>query len=268
VESARRHDKWADGDRYEPYVGRWSRRVAQTFVEWLGVPPDRDWLDVGCGTGALSGAILDQAQPRSLAGVDASAGFVEHVRARLGSERARFETGDAQSLKLAAASVDVTVSGLVLNFVPQPERAVAEMRRVVRPGGVVGTYVWDYAERMELMRCFWDAAAALDPAAEALDEGSRFPLCRPEPLARLFAEAGLAGIEIRAIDVATVFRDFDDYWTPFLGGQGPAPGYALSLDDARRSALRERIRSRLPISEDGSIHLTARAWAVRGEAAR
>jgi SAM-dependent methyltransferase len=268
VEPSERHDKWADGDRYEPYVGRWSRRVAQSFLDWLAVPQDKDWLDVGCGTGALSGTILERADPRSLTGVDPSPGFVEYSKARLGSARARFEMGDAQSLPLAAASVDAVVSGLVLNFVPQPARAVAEMRRVARPGGVIGAYVWDYAEGMELMRCFWDAAVALDPAALELDEGPRFPICRPEPLSQLFAEAGLAGVETRAIDVATVFRDLDDYWKPFLGGQGPAPGYAVSLDDKHRGALRERIRSRLPISQDGSIHLMARAWAVRGEAAR
>ena len=268
MEPSQRHDKWADGDRYEPYVGRWSRRVAQAFLDWLAVPQDRDWLDVGCGTGALSGTILERANPRSLTGVDASPGFVEYSKARLGSERARFEPGDAQALPLAAASVDAVVSGLVLNFVPQPARAVAEMRRVARPGGVIAAYVWDYAERMELMRCFWDAAVALDPAAQDLDEGSRFPICRPEPLAQLFAEAGLQRVETHAIDVPTVFRDFDDYWKPFLGGQGPAPGYALSLDEARRGALRERLHSRLPVSEDGSIQLVARAWAVRGEAAR
>ena len=268
MEASERHDKWADGDRYEPYVGRWSRRVAQAFLDWLAVPQDRDWLDVGCGTGALSATILERAGPRSLTGVDPSPGFVEYSKARLGSERGHFEMGDAQSLPLAAASVDAVVSGLVLNFVPQPARAVAEMLRVARPGGVIGAYVWDYAEGMELVRCFWDAAVALDHAAQELDEGPRFPLCRPEPLARLFAGAGLAGVETRAIDVPTVFRDFDDYWKPFLGGQGPAPGYAVSLDEEHRGALRERIQSRLPISQDGSIHLMARAWAVRGEAAR
>jgi SAM-dependent methyltransferase len=268
VDSPRRHDKWAAGDLYEPYVGRWSRLVAHAFLDWLAVPPDRDWLDVGCGTGALSATILERARPRSLRAVDPSPGFVEYAKARLGSERARVEVGDAQALPLAAASVDAVVCGLVLNFVPQPPRALAEMRRVARTGGILAAYVWDYAERMELMRHFWDAAVALDPAARPLDEGPRFPLCRPEPLAQLFAEAGLQRVEARAIDVPTVFRDFDDYWQPFLGGQGPAPGYALSLDEPRRTALRERIRSRLPVGQDGSIHLMARAWAVRGEAAR
>jgi SAM-dependent methyltransferase len=151
-----------------------------------------------------------------------------------------------------------------LNFVPQPQRAVAEMARVVRPGCIVAAYVWDYAAKMELMRYFWDAAVALDPAAKELDEGRRFPLCQPKALAELFAQAGLSEVEVRPTDVATDFRDFDDYWSPFLGGQGPAPGYAVSLSEERRATLRERIRSELPIAKDGSIHLIARAWAARG----
>ena len=156
------------------------------------------------------------------------------------------------------------VSGLVLNFVPEPARAVAEMARVARPGGRVAAYLWDYAGRMEMMRIFWDAAAALDPAAAVLDEGQRFPLCHPGPLGDAFRHAGLDDVEVRAIDVPTVFRDFDDYWFPFLGGHAPAPAYAVSLDEDRRIALREQIRASLPIRSDGSIHLIARAWAVRG----
>jgi hypothetical protein len=151
-----------------------------------------------------------------------------------------------------------------VNFVPDPGRAVAEMARVARAGATVAAYVWDYAGKMELMRYFWDTAAALDPDAAERDEGRRFPLCRPEPLAALFRGAALREVETRPIDVPTVFRDFDDYWTPFLGGQGPAPGYAMSLDEERRAALRERLRARLPIEPDGSIRLIARAWAVRG----
>jgi hypothetical protein len=159
---------------------------------------------------------------------------------------------------------DIAVSGLALNFVPQPSLAVHEMTRTVRAGGTVAAYVWDYAGTMELMRYFWDAAGALDPAALALDEGRRFPLCRPDPLIELFTQAGLRDVQVRAIDVPTRFRDFDDYWSPFLGGQGPAPGYAMSLDEPRRDALRERLRASLPIAADGSIALIARAWAVRG----
>jgi SAM-dependent methyltransferase len=253
-----RKDTWAAGDLYEPYVGRWSRVVAKEFLAWLGVPPDRRWLDVGCGTGALTQTILAAARPARVQGVDPSAAFVEHARAH--APQASFAVEEAQSLSARDGTFDAAVAGLVLNFVPRPERAAAEMRRVVAPGGMVGAYVWDYAGRMELMRHFWDAAVELNPEAQKLDEGVRFPLCRPEPLAQLFRDAGLDAVEVRAIDAPTPFRDFDDYWTPFLGGQGPAPGYCMSLDEGKRAALRERIRARLP----DPIHLIARAWAVKG----
>ena len=259
-----RQDTWAAGKLYEPYVGRWSRLVARDFLAWLAVPPQGDWLDVGCGTGALSESILRHAQPRTLMGIDPSAGFVEHARAHIADPKASFEVADAQSLPVESARLDAAVSGLVLNFVAKPSVAVGEMARAVRPGGTVAAYVWDYGGKMELMRYFWDAAVALDPAAVELDEARRFPLCQPAPLEDLFSQAGLRDVVVRSIDVATGFRDFDDYWNPFLGGQGPAPGYAMSLGEERRAALRERIRASLPIAADGSIRLIARAWAVRG----
>lgn len=261
-----RADVWASGAAYEPYVGRWSRLVAREFLGWLAVPPARRWLDVGCGTGALTGTILELAAPGQVTGVDASDGYVAYARAQVRDPRAQFRTGDAQALPEPSATYDAAVSGLVLNFVPEPARAVTEMDRVTRGGGTVAAYVWDYAGQMQLMRHFWDAAVALDPAARELDEGVRFPLCRPDSLTALFQDAGLAAVAVRAIDVPTVFRDFDDYWSPFLGGQAPAPGYAMSLTEDRRAALRERIRAGLPIRPDGSIHLMARAWAVRGVA--
>jgi SAM-dependent methyltransferase len=257
---------WAAGKLYEPYVGRWSRLVAREFIAWLALPPQQAWLDVGCGTGALSGTILEQASPRAVTGIDPSAGFIEYARAHLSDPRATFDVGDAQALPLPAAHFDAAVAALVLNFVPRPERAVAEMARVVKPAATVAAYVWDYAGRMELIRHFFDAAAALNPAALELDEGRRFPLCQPAALEALFAAAGLDDVAVRAIDVPTQFRDFDDYWTPFLGGQGPAPGYAMSLSEADRAALRERIRAGLPFEADGSIKLVARAWAVRARA--
>ena len=255
---------WAIGEAYEPYVGRWSRAVAREFLAWLAVPPGAHWLDVGCGTGALSATILAHASPAVVTGIDSSEGFVAHARQHVPDPRASFRLADAQDLPFSPHSFDAAVSGLVLNFVPQPERAVAEMARVTRPGGIVATYLWDYAGEMQLMRHFWDAAAALDPAAEPLDEGRRFPLCRPEPLERLFTGAGLQDVAVRAIDVPTVFRDFDDYWSPFLGGQGPAPAYAMSLPEPSRAALRDHLRATLPAAADGSIPLIARAWAARG----
>jgi len=256
---------WASGAIYEPYVGRWSRLVAREFIAWLAIPPGKGWLDVGCGTGALSASILDQAAPRETVGIDPSPGFIAYAQKHTRNSRARFETGDAQALPYANDAFDTAVSGLVLNFVPEPDRAVEEMTRVTRSAGTVAAYVWDYAGRMELMRHFWDAAAALDPAARDLDEGRRSPLCQPGPLGDLFRRAGLGDVQVRAIDIPTVFRDFDDYWLPFLGGQAPAPRYAMALDEDQRAALRERIRAGLPIEPDGSIRLIARAWAVRGQ---
>lgn len=256
-------DRWSSGDLYEPYVGRWSRLVAREFLAWLNAPVALDWLDVGCGTGALTEAVARDCAPERLVGIDPSAEFLNSARQRLGTA-AEFRQADARDPPFAAAEFDRVVSGLMLNFVPDQPRAAAEMVRVVRPGGEVALYVWDYAGKMELMRYFWDAAAVLDPRGGELDEGKRFPICRPEALQQLFEAAGLLDVETRAIDVPTVFHDFDDYWTPFLGGQGPAPGYCVSLPEDERTELRERLRSALPVQSDGSIHLIARAWAVRG----
>jgi SAM-dependent methyltransferase len=255
---------WASGDVYESYVGRWSRTVAREFLDWLEIPADSRWIDVGCGTGSLSSNILDRLSPRDVLGIDQSAAFIAHVREHIRDPRARFEEGDAQALPVEDGQFDVAVSGLVLNFVPEPNRALAEMTRAVRHGGTVAIYVWDYSGRMEMMRRFWDAAISLDPSVLERDESRRFSMCQPDPLEKLFLDAGLTGVTVRSIDTPTVFRDFDDYWLPFLGGQAPAPAYARSLDEAHLIELRERLRSELPTESDGSIHLVARAWAVRG----
>jgi SAM-dependent methyltransferase len=255
---------WASGEAYEPYVGRWSRLVAAELLAWLAAPTGLRWLDVGSGTGALTRTILERAAPSEVVGIDASEGYVSYARARTADARVSFRVGDAQRLHFADGEFDLAVSGLVLNFVPDQAAMVREMARVTRPGGRVAVYVWDYAEGMALMRRFWDAAVELDPAAADLDEGRRFPIARPEPLANLFGASGVDAVEVRALEVPTVFASFDDYWSPFLGGQGPAPGYCTSLPDEARIALRERIRSRLPVRPDGSIALTARAWAARG----
>ncbi|GAA4576471.1 class I SAM-dependent methyltransferase [Micromonospora coerulea] len=258
--------QWVDGAAYEAYVGRWSRLVAAEFLRRLDLPTGLRWLDVGCGTGALTSTVLTAAEPRQVTGVDPSDGFVAHARTRVTDPRAAFEVGDARSLPLPNRAVDVVVSGLALNFVPDPPRAVAEFARVAAPGGVVATYVWDYAEGMAMMRHFWDAAVELDPAAAERDEGRRFSLCRPDPLRALWSDAGLMEASVEAIEVPTVFTDFDDYWRPFLGGQGAAPGYVASLDERQRAELRDLLSTRIPNGPDGSIRLTARAWAVRGSA--
>ncbi len=255
---------WASGSPYEAYVGRWSRLVAREFLPWLAAPSRGRWLDAGCGTGVLSEAILREADPAEVVGCDPSDGFIAYAREHIGDERATFEVANAQALPFEDARFDAIVSGLVLNFLQAPERGLEEMVRVARPSGTVAAYVWDYADQMQLIRRFWDAAAALDPTARDLDEGRRFPVCRPERLERLFRDAGLEDVAVRSIEVPTVFRDFDDYWAPFLGAQGPAPSYAMSLGEQQRVALREQIRAGLPAADDGSIRLIARAWAARG----
>jgi SAM-dependent methyltransferase len=256
--------RWTSGDRYEAYVGRWSRLVAPEFLTWLNAPPGLDWLDVGCGTGILTQMIAEYCVPERLAGIDSSEGFLELGQQRLDGTRAELRQADAQDLPFTAAEFDRIVSGLVLNFVPDKERAAAEMARVARSGGEVALYVWDYAGGMQMMRRFWDAATDLNPQASNLREIWHASFCQPEPLQKLLENAGLSDVEARAIDIPTVFRDFDDYWTPFLGGQSPAPAYCMSLGEEDRAALRERLRESLPTQPDGSIPLTARAWAVKG----
>ncbi|MFF5226937.1 class I SAM-dependent methyltransferase [Dactylosporangium sp. NPDC000521] len=347
------HELWAKGDAYEAYVGRWSRPVAARFLTWLAVPPGRRWLDVGCGTGALTGTILATATPAELTGIDPSIAFLTTAGSRLtllpaasgppsaatgptgartdpgtgadsaaasgltsagtgsgagaglcpvgagagsgaradsgsvvgaagsrtGPEAAsgaaqgagpdtgpgaRFVAGDARALPLRDAAVDVVVSGLALNFVPSPAAAVAEFARVTAPGGTVAAYVWDYADGMAMMRYFWEAATTLDPSAAALDEGRRMSICSPAALSALWSAAGLTAVTTRPIDTTAVFADFDDYWTPFLGGTGPAPSYVASLPTDHRDALRDLLRTRLPRAADGSIPLLARALAIRG----
>ncbi len=255
-------DTWERGTLYEQYIGRWSRQIAPLFLSWLNIPPERRWLDVGCGTGALCAAIIDSCIPASIAGVEPSEGFLQIAKINL-ADRAELCQGSATTIPLGDGSVDVVVSGLVLNFVPDQHTALLEMMRVTDRGGTIAAYVWDYAGKMELLRFFWDVATELDPQAAKLDEGVRFPLCRPEALEKLFASARLEKIEVIPFDIPTRFAHFDDFWQPFLGGQGPAPAYAMSLDETERMRLRDQIRERLPIAADGSISLTARAWAVR-----
>jgi SAM-dependent methyltransferase len=220
-------------------------------------------LDVGCGTGALSAAILENCRPSSVTGVEPSQGFLLSARQHA-SEHARFLQGSATAIPLEDCSVDVVVSGLVLNFVPDHAAALGEMLRVIHPGGTIGAYVWDYADKMELMRYFWDAAVELDDDARRMDESTRFPICQPAKLVELFERAGLRNVQVTAIDVPTTFEDFEDYWQPFLGGQGSAPAYAMSLDESARANLRNRLRATVPVQRDGTIRLTARAWAVFG----
>jgi SAM-dependent methyltransferase len=257
---------WASGSAYEAFVGRWSHEVAGRFLEWLGAEHRAKWLDVGCGTGALSDAILDTQDPLLIRGIDPSPQFVTFAGDRLRDARAVFEVGNAEALDAPASTYDVVVCGLVLNFVPRPTAALREFARVLRSGGMAGVYVWDYAGEMQMLRYFWDAAAALDQRAAEFDEGRRFTFCTPDGLAQLFRGAGLRNVATCAVDVPTKWSDFEAFWQPFTGGTGAAPSYVASLSVARRDALRDRLRAEVPTEDDGSISMMARAWAVKGVA--
>ena len=259
-------EAWDSGRAYEQYVGRWSRKVASEFVRWLAPGPGLAWADVGCGTGALASTILTSCAPLSVRGIDLSASLVAQARQRITAPQAIFETGDATRLPWEPHVCDVSVSGLVLNFVPDSEAMAREMIRVTKPGGRVAAYVWDYAGGMEMIRHFWDAAIAVSPNDARLDQAERFPLCGPQPLQALLERVGLRSVAVRAIEIPTVFRDFEDYWTPFLGKTGAAPTYLASVGDDVRHAIRRRLESSLASTPTGSIELTARAWAVQGVA--
>ena len=253
-----------DAQAYERFMGRWSRLVAGPFLDFVRIEKGAGVLDVGSGTGALAAAIAARIRGCSVIGIDPSKAYVAYANSRLKDSHVRFETGDAQSLRYANASFDAAVSLLVFNFIPNPSKALVELRRVVRTEGVIGAAVWDYSEAMQMLRIFWDAAVALDPAAERLDE-KHMPLCRKGELRDLWKGGGLAAVLEKGIEVPARFRTFDDFWEPFLLGQGPAGAYVKSLPAGNCSALKEELHRRLP---KAPFTLRARVWAVRGLAPR
>lgn len=237
--------------------------MAPVFLDWLNFPINRSWLDVGCGTGALSEAIYKKCKPANLTGIDPSAGFLEKAKMRLPHD-VDFSPGSASSIPKADGAFDIIVSGLALNFIPDLDKAFSEMKRVLKANGTIAAYVWDYADRMDFLRIFWNTACQLQQDAREFDEGFRFPICNIQNLMYAFQEAGLVEIETSYLDITTGFKNFEDYWNPFLGGQGPAPGYLASLPAELREELKNTIYRNLPVAADGSINLLARAIAIRG----
>jgi SAM-dependent methyltransferase len=260
-------DEWVAGTAYEDFMGRWSRRLASQFVSWLAIRPDAHWLDVGCGTGALSEAICSGARPASVTACDPSESFVAYARQYQVDPRISFAVAAVGALPARSGGFDSVTSAFALNFFPNPEAAIDEMHRLTAAGGSISACVWDYAGRMEFLRRFWDAAAAVDPRARDLDEGGRFRICQPDALEALFSGSGLREVACESIEIATRFSDFTDFWVPFLGGTGPAPSYVASLAPRQREALAGHLERSLPREPDGSIRLTARAWVVQGAAA-
>lgn len=256
-------DTFSNAKSYEVYVGRWSRLVAQRFIAWLDTAPESTWLDVGAGTGILTEVILQATAPAKIIGIDLAPEFIEVARQRIHDNRVDFRVGDAGDIAFEA-QFDVAVAGLLLNFVPDPQQVVKGMTQAVRRGGLVAAYVWDYGGKMEMMRHFWDAAIKIDPAAAEMDAGQRFTICEPNNLRALFESLDLQAVEVMPIDVPTHFKDFDDYWLPFLGAQGSISKYFRALTDETRTAIRDQLQKQLPTTPNGEIPLIARAWAVKG----
>lgn len=261
---AQQQEFFAQSAAYEQFMGRWSRLVAPLFVRFASVGERDIVLDVGSGTGSLAVAVAEARPETRITGVDPSAAYVRYAQGRATAPGMQFIVGDAQALNLPDATFDTTLSLLVMNFIPDPAKAVREMVRVTRPRGTVAAGVWDYGEGMEMLRTFWDEAVALDPAVEPRDE-RHMPLCKRGELAALWRGQGLERVEEQPIDVELRFASFEDYWTPFLGGQGPAGAHAAALPEGRRRELESRLRQRLlGARPDGPITLRARVWAVKG----
>jgi len=243
-------------------MGRWSRQVGARFIDWLAIRPGADWLDIGCGTGALTSCILAGANPRSIAAIDPSSDLVAAAQAALNDARIRFLIGDAMALPVADRCADVVASGLVLNFIGDIDVGLGEMLRAARPGGLLAFYVWDYAgSGVDLIAKFWEAAIVLNPQAAVLDERRRFAMCSRDGLKALLATFGLWDVELVGIEIDTVFADFEAFWHPFTLGAGPAPGYCAALDEAKRARLKARLQAELILERP--IRMRARAWAVK-----
>jgi SAM-dependent methyltransferase len=259
-------DSWIAGDAYEHFMGRWSRRIAKEFIGWLNPPASWDWLEVGCGTGALTQAIYANAHPAAVVACDPSPEFVAFARRSLSHPAVTFLVAGTDELPRQQSGFDAVVSGLVLNFIPAPAEAIRSMRNRLRPGGMLAAYVWDYVEGMQFLRIFWDVASELDSRAAELHEGQRFPLCHRDALVDLLERQELKSVDATALEIDTPFPDFESYWAPFLGSTGPAPAYVGSLSATARTELKLRLRQRLTQDAGTPIQLTARAWAVRGSA--
>jgi SAM-dependent methyltransferase len=251
-----------DGEAYELFMGRWSRAVGTQFLAWLSPPKAARWLDVGCGTGVFTRLIVDSCAPGGIAGVDPSAAQIDYARQQPAATAADFRVADATALPYADGSFDIVTSSLVINFIPDRSKAMAEMRRVARNGGIVSGFIWDRAPGKELsptapMQRGFSAIGAAPPRIPGDDLGS---------LPDLFAAAGLIDIESRTIEVTQTFRDFDAYWSHQTQPYTPAGKLVAKLPEADCARLRDALRGILPAAADGSITYASRAIAVKARA--
>lgn len=258
-------DMFSNATAYEATMGRWSARLAPLFVRFAAIPDGGRVLDVGCGTGSLVSAVAAAAPHFTIVGIDQALPAVQYARTRFADPRITIEQGNALDLPDPTGAFHQTLSLLVLTFMPHPEQAVREMRRVTRPGGTVAACIWD-SEGFEMNWLFWEVARSVEPASAARAErGSRFD--QPGQLAALWQATGLEDVEESVLDMRTDFTSFDDYWQPLLHGSGSGPRgvYVAGLSPAHRDALRRALQARLQAdSPDGGFSLRAQALAVRG----
>jgi SAM-dependent methyltransferase len=249
-------------EAYDRHIGRYSHELARALIAAAGVHPGSRALDVGCGPGALTAELAALLGAERVAAAEPSEPFAAACAKRLPG--VRVEVAPAEALPFADGEFDAALASLVVNFMSDPAAGVAEMRRVVRDGGTVAAAVWDYAGEMTILRRFWDAAVALDPAAEALDEGRCMPFCTRDELSALWTDAGLAEVAVAPVEVSAGYEGFEDLWHPLESGVAPSGAYAASLEPARRTALKDDLRRRLDVEGDAPFRLTARAWVATG----
>jgi SAM-dependent methyltransferase len=260
---AESHATWFEkpAAAYDRFVGRYSAALAASTIDRVGPSRRTTALDVGCGPGPLTSALAETVGAKNVAAVDPSETFARAAAERVPDADVR--TASADALPFPDDAFDVTLSQLVVNFLPDAPAGVREMRRVTRPDGLVASSVWDYRGEMTMLRAFWDAALDLDPGARELDEGRRMPFAQPDELTALWTQAGLSEVSCEAITVAAEYGDFEDLWSPFTAGIGPAGSYCASLPAEAQVELRETYRRRLG-SPRGAFELSARAWFVIG----
>jgi SAM-dependent methyltransferase len=256
-----------DGAAYEVWLGRWATRLANAFLDFVEFPETGDLLDVGCGTGALTFAMTDRSPARTVTGVDLSAPFISYAQSRRTGDRPVFEIGDACALKFADGRFAGVTAHLVFLFIPRPTAALREMRRVTRSGGTVAAVVWDSRGGLVFQRMLWDTAVAIDPGARAArDSLFANPVAIPGGLAGYFDEAGLENIRTQSLTIRMDFMNFEDYWQPFLGGQGPVGTYFANLSPALSARIKTAVYDAYCSgSPDGPRSLAASAWAVQGK---
>ena len=257
------NEQWTSGADYDQWMGRWSRLLAREFLNWLALPAGLRWIDMCCGSGIVTEAIVERSEPASVVGIDISPEQINFARQQRARTNVTFQTGNAIALPFLEGSFDVAVCGLGLNYIPDPAEGLREFCRVLRPGGTVAVYVWDYEQGARFLREFWDAAVAVDSEAAGFDQARRFPICTEEGLRALFEQAKLENSTLCALDIVTRFTSFDDYWQPLLTGQGSAPHYLAKRDEKTKTAIRERLREGLLANAQGEIELPARAWVIR-----